>query len=68
MVLSTGLTKIKIRFIDFGDTTDVDSNTIRQISKKHCLPAPYAYRCTLKNAEGIILNIKSYARFSFLSC
>jgi hypothetical protein len=59
IVLSTGLTKVKIRFIDFGDTTDVGSNTIRQISKKHCLAAPYAYRCTLKNPEGIILNIKS---------
>jgi hypothetical protein len=53
IALSTGVSKIKVRFIDFGDTADVDSNTVRQLATKHCLAAPYAYRCTFKNAQGI---------------
>jgi hypothetical protein len=52
IILTTGLTKIKIRFIDFGDTIDVDIKTIRQLAKKFCLTSPYAYRCTLKNVEN----------------
>ena len=52
IVLSPGLSKLKVRFIDFGDTAEVDSNSIRQIAKKHCSAAPYAYRCTFENAEG----------------
>ena len=46
------MTKLKVRFIDFGDTTDVDSNKIRQIAKKHCSAAPYSYRCAFKNAQS----------------
>jgi len=43
---------VKIRFIDFGDTQDVDAKNIRQIEKKHCSTPPYAYPCTFANAEG----------------
>ncbi|CAF1033127.1 unnamed protein product [Rotaria sordida] len=50
-VLLTGLTKLKVRFIDFGDTTEVTSNTIRQLEKKHCLAAPYAYQCKFENVQ-----------------
>jgi hypothetical protein len=52
VVLKTGLTKIKVRFIDFGDTIDLDTKTIRQLAKTFCSTPPYAYRCTLQNVEG----------------
>jgi hypothetical protein len=52
VILLTGLTKAKVRFIDFGDTFDVESKSIRQLSKKFCSTPPYAYRCTLNNVEG----------------
>jgi len=48
------VSKLKIRFIDFGDTTDVQSNTIRPIAKKHCASPPYAYLCTFKNVQGTL--------------
>jgi hypothetical protein len=51
IVLTIGVTKIKVRFIDFGDTIDVDTKTIRQLANKFCLTPPYAYHCTLKNVE-----------------
>jgi len=66
IVLSTGVSKFKVRFIDFGDTTDVDSNTIRQIAKKHCSTAPYAYRCTFKNAQGIFKKRKHQILILFI--
>lgn len=50
-ILSTDLPKIKIRFIDFGDTYDIDIKTIRQLAKKFCSTSPYAYRCLLKDVE-----------------
>jgi hypothetical protein len=52
IVLSPGLIKIKVRFIDFGDTLDVESKNIRQLAKKFCLKSPYAYHCMLKDVEG----------------
>jgi hypothetical protein len=51
-VLSTHLTKTNVRFIDFGDRTDVAPKMIRQIANKFCLRPPYAYRCILNNVEG----------------
>jgi hypothetical protein len=48
------LNKLKVRFIDFGDTTEVQSNTIRIIAKKHCASPPYAYLCTFKNGQGTL--------------
>ena len=55
IVLSTGVTNVKVRFIDFGDPSNVDSNSIRQLAKKYCTTTPYAYRCTFKNTQGILL-------------
>jgi hypothetical protein len=49
IILSPGSIKIKIRFIDFGDTIDADAKTIRQLAKKFSSKPPYAYHCTLKN-------------------
>ncbi|CAF4415082.1 unnamed protein product, partial [Rotaria sp. Silwood2] len=51
IVILTGLNKLKVRFIDFGDTTEVNSKTIRQLEKKHCLAAPYAYECKFANVQ-----------------
>ncbi len=51
IILSTNSTKTKIRFIDFGDTMNVENKTIRQLANKFCLTSPYAYHCTLKNLE-----------------
>ncbi|CAF1434332.1 unnamed protein product [Adineta ricciae] len=53
IVLSTGVTSLKVRFIDFGDPSNVDSNSIRQLAKKYCTTTPYAYRCTFKNTQGV---------------
>ncbi|CAF0807587.1 unnamed protein product [Adineta steineri] len=53
IVLSTGLIKLNVRFIDFGDTTDVNASSIRQLAKKYCSSAPYAYPCTFKNVEVV---------------
>ena len=47
-VLSTGITKVKVRFVDFGDTLDVERKDVRLLEKKFCATSPYAYRCTLK--------------------
>ena len=52
IVMSISLIKTKVRFIDFGDTFDVESKSIRQLAKKFCLKSPYAYRCMLKDVEG----------------
>lgn len=52
-VLNTGVTQLKVRFVDFGNTTEVDSKSIRQLSKKHSTAPPYAYRCTFENAQGM---------------
>ncbi|CAF3460588.1 unnamed protein product [Rotaria sp. Silwood1] len=54
VVVLTDINKIKVRFIDFGDTTEVNSKTIRQLEKKHCLASPYAYQCKFENIQ--ILN------------
>lgn len=50
-MLTAGLTKIKIRFIDFGDILDVETRAVRQLAKKFCIKPPYAYRCLLKDIE-----------------
>jgi hypothetical protein len=52
VILTTGLTKLKVRFIDFGDTIDLETKTIRQLAKKFCSTPPYAYHCTLKNVHS----------------
>ncbi|CAF1170367.1 unnamed protein product [Rotaria sordida] len=51
IILSINLNKINVRFIDFGDTIDVDKKSIRQLEKKFSLKPPYAYRCMLENVE-----------------
>ncbi|CAF3570765.1 unnamed protein product [Rotaria sp. Silwood1] len=51
IILSINLTTINVRFIDFGDTIDVDKKSIRQLEKKLSLTPPYAYRCMLENVE-----------------
>lgn len=52
IVLTKSLTQLKVRFVDFGNTCDVDSKAIRQISKKQCIEPPYGYQCTFENAQG----------------
>ncbi|CAF1120767.1 unnamed protein product [Adineta ricciae] len=52
-VLSVNLNKIQVRFVDFGDTMEVDPQSIRLLASKFCLKPPYAYNCTLQNAEDI---------------
>ncbi|UJR08582.1 hypothetical protein I4U23_012841 [Adineta vaga] len=52
-VLSVNSAHIQVRFIDFGDTMNVDAQSIRQLASKFCLKPPYAYRCTIRNIEGI---------------
>ncbi|CAF4012309.1 unnamed protein product [Rotaria sp. Silwood2] len=51
IILSNNITKINVRFIDFGDTIDIDKKSIRQLEKKFSLTPPYAYRCMLENIE-----------------
>ncbi|CAF3651175.1 unnamed protein product [Adineta steineri] len=58
IVLSTGLIKLNVRFVDFGDTTDVNASSIRQLAKKYCSSAPYAYPCTFKNVE-VVKNVST---------
>ncbi|CAF3914337.1 unnamed protein product [Rotaria magnacalcarata] len=52
VILSTGLIKTKVRFIDFGDTLDVDKKSVKQLEKKFSLSPPYAYRCMLENCQA----------------
>ena len=52
VIISTSGLQPKVRFIDFGDTATVTGQGIRQIAKKHCAKAPYAYRCTLAEISG----------------
>ena len=52
VILSKNFDKIKVRFIDFGDTIDIDKKSIRQIEKSFCSTPPYAYRCMLENVDG----------------
>ncbi|CAM2713618.1 unnamed protein product [Rotaria socialis] len=52
VILSTSLIKTKVRFIDFGDTLDVDKKSIKQLEKKFSLSPPYAYRCMLENCQA----------------
>lgn len=51
-VLTKGVTQLKVRFVDFGNTCEVDSKNIRQISKTQSVQPPYAYQCTFENAQG----------------
>ena len=53
MVLSTKKNQIGVGFIDFGDMAVVNKDNLRQLAKKHCLAAPYAYRCTFSKATGL---------------
>ena len=50
-ILTTGIAKVKVRFVDFGDTLDVDTRFVRQLAKKHCSIAPYAFRCTFEHLQ-----------------
>lgn len=49
VLLGTDIRKTYVRFIDFGDTIELESRTIRQLAKKFSIQPPYAYRCMLKN-------------------
>ena len=51
VLLGTDIRKTHVRFIDFGDTIELDSVTIRQLAKKFSTQPPYAYRCMLKNVR-----------------
>lgn len=52
IILSTNFIQAKVRFIDFGDTLDVEKKSLKQIEKDISLIPPYAYRCSLENCEG----------------
>lgn len=52
VLLNTNLIKTQVRFIDFGDTIDLETRTIRQLAKKFSSLPPYAYRCTLNNVRS----------------
>ncbi|CAM4748884.1 unnamed protein product [Rotaria magnacalcarata] len=52
-VLVPGSNALKIRFVDFGDTTEVNLKTIKSLAKKHCSVAPYAYQCTFENIQTL---------------
>ena len=51
LILSNSQTDIRIRFIDFGDTHQIDFKSIRQLADKFALVSPYAYHCTLTNPQ-----------------
>lgn len=51
VLLSTDIRKTHVRFIDFGDTIELASGTIRQLAKKFSTQPPYAYRCMLKHVR-----------------
>ncbi|CAF4102982.1 unnamed protein product [Rotaria socialis] len=52
-VLVPGSNALKIRFVDFGDTAEVNLKTIKPLAKKHCSAAPYAYQCTFENIQTL---------------
>ena len=51
VLLNTNKSKTQVRFVDFGDTIELESRTIRQLAKKFAAQPPYAYRCMLNNVR-----------------
>lgn len=58
-ILSVVDKNVKVRFVDFGDTAEVEKKTVRQLPKKFAMKPSYAHRCSIKDVQS-----ESFSNFS----